>query len=121
MGFRPMRSALACKSMLFHDALKSLTFRAANYIDKFARLKLVDADVKFSLDLHPIGQPKFSNEFFRFGAALLEMPEERLGNARFFLGIKAYLNRAITIRFQIFDLDDRVAASFNHGHGRSFP
>src|SRR5580704_11216626 len=120
MGLGPVSSRLTRKAVLLHDALKPFSFGAADYIDKLSWLKLVHLDAQISFQLRSVWQPKFSHEFFRFGIRLLEMSNQRFGDLRFLLRIKADLHSDISGRLRVLDLEDGVAARFDHGDRRSF-
>jgi len=47
--FRPVRRALPSEVVLLHHALKAFAFRAADYIDEVAWLKLRNAQVDLAL------------------------------------------------------------------------
>src|ERR1700726_1449739 len=91
-----MRCALSVKIVLFHHALKTLAFRAADNIHIIARLKL--RDVQIDLAFRRINvQPKFADEFLRLRAGFLKLSQQLLCDARFLLRTEPDLHGRIAI------------------------
>src|ERR1700722_7571023 len=120
MRFGSVSSWLTRETVLFHHALKTLSFGTTNYVHKFTRLKLVHTNVEITVHLRSIRQPKLSDEFLGLRISLLEMPDQWFGDARFFLRIKPNPHPAISVAVRVLDLDHGIAARLDHRHGGSF-
>src|SRR4029077_16107354 len=84
MRFRTVRRALPMEVVLLHHALKAFAFRAADYIDEVARLKLGNAQVDVAFGKIFL-QAKFAHESLRPNSGLLEFTEQRFADTRFLL------------------------------------
>src|SRR5207302_11506038 len=113
--FRTVRRTLSMKIMLFHHPLKSFSFRSANHIYIVACLKLCNAQIDLAFGkISP--QAKLAHKSLRLDPGLLELPKQRLGNARFLLHAKSNLHGRITFVFCGQPAQQNVIAGCYHGH-----
>src|SRR4029077_3346307 len=89
---RTVRRALPMEVVLLHHALKAFAFRAANYIDEVARLKLRHAQVDVAFG-KIVSQSKFAHDSLRPNSGLLEFTDQCLRHARFLLRPEPDLHR----------------------------
>src|ERR1700751_4335649 len=113
--FRTVRRALPMKVVLLHHTLKSFSFRSANHIHKVAYLKLGNAQIDLAF-AKICRQAKLTHKSLRPDTSLLELPKQRLGNARFFLRTKPNLHRRIAFVFLRQSPEQNIIASRYHGH-----
>src|SRR5438132_13317127 len=113
--FRTVRRALSMKIVLLHHALKSFSFRPANHIHIVACLKLCNAQIDLAFGKIS-RQAKLAHKFLRLDPGLLELPKQRLANARFLLRTKSNLHRRITFVFFGQPAQQNVIAGCYHGH-----
>src|SRR5207302_10708728 len=81
---RTVRRALPGKVMLLHHPLKSFSFRSANHIHILACLKLCNAQIDLAFEKIS-RQAKLAHKSLRRDPGLLELPKQRLANARVLL------------------------------------
>jgi len=79
-----VRRALPMEVVLLHHALKAFAFRAADYIDEVAWLKLRNAQVDLAFGKSVL-QAKFAHESLRPDSGLLEFTKQRFADTRFLL------------------------------------
>src|SRR6266540_6957151 len=82
--FRTVRRALSMKVVLLHHTLEPFSFRSANHIYIVACLKLGNAQIDLAFGKISC-QAKLAHKSLRLDPGLLELPKQRLANARFLL------------------------------------
>src|SRR5436190_21434418 len=112
--FRSVRRALPREVELFHHALETFAFRAANHIDEVAGLKLRNAQVDVALKI--VLQAKFAHESLRFDSGLLEFTDQCPRHARFLLHPEPDLHRRITLILFGQTAQQDIIAGSDHGH-----
>ena len=105
------------KTMALHHAFKTAAFRDANRVHKIAGRKQRRADDVAGL--HFLGEiPEFLDAFHRRAVLLLDVAEQRLGEALFLLVVEAELHGVVAVLAGLrFDLQHAVGAGEHDRHG----
>ena len=118
--FGAVRLITTTEMMALYHAFKTTALGDADGVDEIAHGEEVCIDRFARLDLFR-EVAELLHLFVGGGAELLEMAEQRLGDAMFLLLVQAELDRVIAIALLRLHLKNTIGADMHNGHGSAHP